>query len=75
VTYTLYRFEICIRETAVVGVVGAAGLGRLIAENLAAFRWPAITTLLITSFALSVGSEVVGRRLRRALQGPPPAGA
>ncbi|HEX4816895.1 MAG TPA: ABC transporter permease subunit [Nonomuraea sp.] len=75
VTYTLYRFEICIRETAVVGVVGAAGLGRLIAENLAAFRWPAITTLLITSFALSVGSEVVGRWLRRALQGPPPAEA
>lgn len=69
-TYTLYRFEICIRETAVVGVVGAAGLGRLLSENLAAFRWPAVTTLLLASFALSVGGEAVGRRLRRALQGP-----
>jgi len=68
VTYTLYRFEICIRETAVVGVVGAAGLGYLVAENLAAFRWPAVTTLLLASFALSVGSEVVGRMVRRGLR-------
>jgi phosphonate transport system permease protein len=68
VTYTLYRFEICIRDTAVVGVVGAAGLGRLLAENLAAFRLPAVTTLLITSIAVSIASELLGRRLTRALR-------
>jgi phosphonate transport system permease protein len=65
--YTLYRFEICVRDTAVVGVVGAAGLGRLFAENLAVFRFPAVTTLLITSFVVSAASEVVGRRVRRAV--------
>ena len=67
-TYTLYRLEICIRETAVVGVVGAAGLGRLLGESLAAFRFPAVTALLITSLALSVASEILGRRLRHALR-------
>lgn len=67
-TYTLYRFEICIRETAVVGVVGAAGLGRLLGESLAAFRFPTVTTLLVASFALSVASELLGRRLRHALR-------
>lgn len=67
-TYTLYRFEICIRETAIVGVVGAAGLGRLLAESLAAFRFPVVTTLLVASFALSVASELLGRRLRRTLR-------
>jgi len=72
-TYTLYRFEICIRDTAVVGVVGAAGLGRLLAENLAAFRFPTVTTLLIASFALSIASELFGRRLRHALRAPAPA--
>ncbi len=65
--YTLYRFEICVRDTAVVGVVGAAGLGRLFAENLAVFRFPAVTTLLLTSFAVSAASEVLGRRVRRAV--------
>jgi phosphonate transport system permease protein len=67
-TYTLYRFEICVRETAVVGIVGAAGLGRLLAESLAAFRFPTVTTLLVVSFALSVASEMFGRRLRRTLR-------
>ena len=68
IAYTLYRFEICVRDTAVVGVVGAAGLGRLLAENLAVFRFPVVTTLLLASFAVSLASEVGGRRLRRALR-------
>lgn len=65
-TYTLYRFEICVRDTAVVGVVGAAGLGRLLAENLAVFRFPVVTTVLLASFAVSVAAELFGRWLRRA---------
>lgn len=66
-TYTLYRFEICVRDTAVVGVVGAAGLGRLLAENLAVFRFPVVTTLLAASCVLSILTEVAGRRIRRAI--------
>jgi phosphonate transport system permease protein len=72
VAYTLYRFEICVRDTAVVGVVGAAGLGRLFAENLAVFRFPVVATLLLASVAVSLAAELVGRRLRRALRGTPP---
>ena len=59
VAYTLCRFEICVRDTAVVGVVGAAGLGRLFAENVAAFRFPALTTLLAASFGLSEASSML----------------
>lgn len=65
-TYTLYRFEICVRETAVVGIVGAAGLGRLLSENLSIFRFPVVSTLLIASFVVSVTTEIVSRRLRQA---------
>ena len=65
VTYTLYRFEICVRDTAIVGVVGAAGLGRLLQENLNSFRFPAVSTLLIASFAVAVASELFGRWVRR----------
>ena len=67
-TYTLYRFEICVRDTAVVGVVGAAGLGRLFAENLAVFRFPVVTTLLVASFAVSLASELLGRWLRSTMR-------
>ncbi len=68
VTYTLYRFEICVRETAVVGVVGAAGLGRLFTENLSAFRYPVVSTLLLASLAVSVAAEFLSRRIRLALR-------
>ncbi len=66
-TYTLYRFEVSIRDTTVVGVVGAAGLGRLFAENLASFQFAVVSSLLLASFLLSVAVEHLGRRLRRSL--------
>ncbi len=68
VDYTLYRFEICVRDTAIVGVVGAAGLGRLLGERLAAFDFPVVTSLLLASLAVSLVAELLGRRLRRVLR-------
>lgn len=65
VSYTLYRFEICVRETAVVGVVGAAGLGRLLQESLSAFRFPVVGVLLLASLGVSVGVELFSRWVRR----------
>jgi phosphonate transport system permease protein len=40
----------------------------LFAENLAVFRFPVVTTLLVASFAVSAATELLGRRLRRALE-------
>ncbi|URM98199.1 ABC transporter permease subunit [Actinomadura madurae] len=68
VTYTLYRFEICVRDTAVVGVVGAAGLGRLLSERLTAFDYPVVTSVLLASLLVSLAVEILGRRLRHALR-------
>ncbi|MGP4028904.1 PhnE/PtxC family ABC transporter permease [Actinomadura sp. 3N407] len=68
ITYTLYRFEICVRDTAIVGVVGAAGLGRLLSERLSAFDFPVVTSVLLASLLVSVAVEILGRRLRRALR-------
>lgn len=48
--------------------MGAAGPGRLLSENLAVFRSPVVSTLLIASFVVSVATELVGRRLRRAMR-------
>jgi phosphonate transport system permease protein len=67
-TYTLFRFEICVRDTAIVGVVGAAGLGRLLDDRLGAFDFPVVTSVLIASLVVSLCVEVVGRRVRRTLR-------
>ena len=64
VFYSLYRFEICVRDTAVVGIVGAAGLGGILSERLAVFDYGSVTTVLAALFLLSLGSEIVGRRVR-----------
>ncbi|MCY0933918.1 PhnE/PtxC family ABC transporter permease [Streptomyces sp. H34-S4] len=68
ITYTLYRFEICVRDTAIVGVVGAAGLGRLLTERLAAFDFPVVTSILLASLLVSLTVEILGHRLRRTLR-------
>ena len=65
--YTLCRFEICVRDTAVVGVVGAAGLGRLFAENHAVFRFPVVTTLLGAFLAVGLATELLSGQVRRAV--------
>lgn len=64
VTYTLYRFEICVRDTAVVGVVGAAGLGRLGSDGLVSFNFAVVSSVLLASVMVSLGSEVLGRAVR-----------
>jgi phosphonate transport system permease protein len=65
--YLLYRLEICVRDTAVVGVVGAAGLGRLLDQELASFRYPVVTSVLAASLAISLGTELLSRAARRSL--------
>ena len=49
--YALYRSEVALRETM---IVGAAGLGRLLGERLAAFDHGAVLTVMLALIALSI---------------------
>jgi phosphonate transport system permease protein len=51
-----------------VGVVGAAGLGRLLDDRLGAFDFAVVTSVLLASLVVSLCVEVVGRRVRRTLR-------
>jgi len=66
--YSLYRWEVAVRETVVVGVVGAGGLGRLLEQQRAAFNYQG---MLATVFALVVASvlvDLVSAAARRSLR-------
>jgi phosphonate transport system permease protein len=52
--FSLYRWEIAIRETVVVGVVGAGGLGRLLEERRAAFDYPSMLGVVIALLVISL---------------------
>jgi phosphonate transport system permease protein len=65
--YGLYRWEVTVRETVIVGLVGAGGLGYALARQTAAFDWHAVTGTLLTLVALTFAVDMVSAAVRRAV--------
>ena len=62
----LYRWEVATRETVVVGIVAAGGLGYEINQQLAAFDYHALAGTLLALAAITALAEIASTRLRRA---------
>ena len=56
------------RETVVVGVVGAGGLGQLINEHIVARDFAAVSGAVLALIALTWIADALGSRLRRQLR-------
>jgi phosphonate transport system permease protein len=69
VSYAFYRWEVAVRETIVVGVVGAGGLGLLLKQQLAGFDYAAVITTLIALIILTLLVDLASAAARRALTG------
>ena len=67
VAYSLYAFELNIRASAVLGFVGAGGIGNLIFSQYRFFNWSNVSVIVIELFVLVFVIEVVSIRLRRRL--------
>lgn len=66
--YALYRWEITVRETVVVGVVGAAGLGVLLQHQLNSFHFAQAATLVLTLVVLTLVVDLAGAAIRRSIR-------
>jgi phosphonate transport system permease protein len=66
--HALYRWEVAIRDTVLVGLLGAGGLGALLAAELATFDWAAVTTVLAAVVVLTWLVDLVSDRARAALR-------
>jgi phosphonate transport system permease protein len=66
--YVLYRWEVCIRATVMVGFVGAGGIGRLLADQMSSFDYRAVATSLVAMLALTFGVDSLSQRIRRTLR-------
>ncbi|MGY1660950.1 PhnE/PtxC family ABC transporter permease [Geodermatophilus sp. SYSU D00705] len=66
--YALYRWEVVIRDTVLVGLLGAGGLGALLASEVATFDWAAVTTVLAAVVVLTFLVDLVSDRARHALR-------
>lgn len=66
--YILYRWEVCLRETVIVGLVGVGGLGRLITEQLSSFDYAGLTATLIVFVGLTVVIDAISSQMRSAVR-------
>jgi phosphonate transport system permease protein len=63
----LYIWEYNIRDSTVLGLIGAGGLGLLISEATALFQWGRLATVLLVVVALVFVFDAASRRIRQAL--------
>ncbi|MDR0260335.1 MAG: ABC transporter permease subunit, partial [Comamonas sp.] len=66
--YTLYRWEMNIRMAAILGFVGAGGLGQLLYFELSLFHYAQASTVIIAMLLLSMAVDWSSAALRRAMR-------
>lgn len=66
-SYTLYRWENNIRAAAVLGVVGAGGLGQMLKFHLSLFQMEAAATVIIAMLLLVALVDAISYGLRRSM--------
>ena len=66
-SYTLYRWENNIRAAAVLGVVGAGGLGQMLKYHLSLFQMQRAATVVLAMLLLVALVDAISFALRRSL--------
>ena len=66
-TICVFRWDINIRESTVLGLVGAGGLGLALEASLNVLAWPQVTVILLMILATVLLSEWITARVRAAI--------
>ncbi|WP_349367937.1 phosphonate ABC transporter, permease protein PhnE [Salinarimonas sp.] len=64
---SVFRWDINIRESAVLGLVGAGGIGVQLQSSLARLAWSEVTVIFATILATVIVSEWVSAKVRGAI--------
>lgn len=63
----LFRWDINVRESAVLGLVGAGGIGVVLDDAMNFFHWDRVAMVLIAIFAVVMIAEIIVNAVRRRL--------
>ena len=61
----LFRWDINVRESAVLGLVGAGGIGMAMDSAMNLFRWDQVAVVLLTIFAVVIVAEILVTFIRK----------
>ncbi|MFO7757740.1 MAG: phosphonate ABC transporter, permease protein PhnE [Roseovarius sp.] len=64
---SVFRWDINIRESTILGLVGAGGIGLKLQASLNTLAWSQVTVILLLILATVVLSEMVSARMRHAI--------
>jgi phosphonate ABC transporter permease subunit PhnE len=67
VSYFLFRFELNVRVSVVLGLVGAGGIGFLLIQYMRLFQYQKLTTVILVIMALVMFIDFVSSKLRRSV--------
>lgn len=67
VSYTLYRWECAVRASAILGLVGAGGLGQQIEISMRMFSFDEVLSILIVLFLMVAAMDTISARVRAIL--------
>lgn len=67
ISWTLYSLEVNIRSSAIIGMVGAGGVGMVISNNLSLFRYGRASMGIILIVLVVVAVEYISTKLRRRI--------
>ena len=60
----LYVWEFNVRDSTVLGLIGAGGLGLLVSEAVSLFQWGRLATILLAMVALVITFDSISRKVR-----------
>ncbi|WP_420413895.1 phosphonate ABC transporter, permease protein PhnE [Roseibium sp.] len=60
----ILRWDINLRESTVLGLVGAGGIGVILQGAIDTFNWPEVSMVLLTILALVILGEMISSKLR-----------
>jgi len=64
---SVFRWDINIRESTVLGLVGAGGIGLQLNASLNVLAWPQVTLILILILIAVIFSEWISAKVRHAI--------
>lgn len=74
-SFAMYRFEVNIRASAVMGVVGAGGIGTLLSQYFSFKVWDRAGLALVVVIVATILVDMISGRIRRRIVAGPGVGA